>query len=134
MDQLNEMLLSGLGLVLTAIFGVVARKISQFADSKGYVEKIKHHKELSMMTVKMIEQLYGDFGGEEKKEKAIDALQGLLSNIGIKLTDEEVDMFIESAVLTMKDQVYQTTGSSIKNESGKMEIKNDRISLNHNSE
>lgn len=109
MDQLNEMLLSGLGLILTAIFGVVARKISQFADSKGYVAKIKQYKELSMMAVKMIEQLYGDLGGEEKKEKAIDALQGLLANIGIKLTDEEIEMFIESAVLTMKDQVKQTT-------------------------
>lgn len=109
MDQLQDAIVAGFGTIFLAICGVVARKIGQYAQSKGAVNLIKQHKELSMLAVKMVEQVYKDFNGEEKKAKSIEMFVDLLGSAGIKLTDKELEAYIESAVKTMKDQVIAGT-------------------------
>lgn len=84
--------------IMTAIVGFVKSKYTKLAN-----DSIK--KDVAATTVKYIEQIYKDLHGDEKLEKAKEAMATLLEEKGIKITDIELIMLLESAV---KDMNYKS--------------------------
>lgn len=87
-----------IGLVVTSItalasyIGVTLKKVFE----KRVNTKIK--KDVVRTVVTAVEQLYKDLHGEEKYNKAVEAVSQMLEEKGIKITELEIRMLIESAV------------------------------------
>lgn len=98
-----------LGMIVTAIFGaigVLAKKLyNKIVAEKNekIVEKVVKY------CVQAVEQLYKDLHGEEKLDKAIEAITDILNEKGITATDLELRMLIESAVGSFNDNFKKTT-------------------------
>ena len=84
--------------VMTAIVGFVKSKYTKIAN-----DSIK--KDVAATTVKYIEQIYKDVHGTEKLEKAKETMLALLEEKGIKISDIELVILLESAV---KDMNYKS--------------------------
>lgn len=107
MEQFQEAIISGALTILTAVLSIVAQQVVAYLKKKGALTLINQHKELATLAVQMVEQVYVDLHGEEKKAKAIEALSAALTEKGIKVSPEEIQMQIESAVKAMNDAVKQ---------------------------
>lgn len=92
---LSEYGLQLLGTVLTALatyLGLIAKK---------YANKIlddKTKKSIAKTVVSAIEQCYKDLNGPEKLQKAMEAAAEMLTEKGIKCTDVELRLLLESAL------------------------------------
>lgn len=92
---LSEYGLQLLGTVLTALatyLGLIAKK---------YANKIlddKTKKSVAKTVVSAIEQCYKDLNGPEKLQKAMEAAAEMLTEKGIKCTDVELRLLLESAL------------------------------------
>lgn len=89
--------------VMTAIVGFVKSKYTKIAN-----DSIK--KDVASTTVKYIEQIYKDVHGTEKLEKAKETMLTLLEEKGIKISDVELVILLESAV---KDINYRSLADFI---------------------
>lgn len=81
--------------ILTAVAGFLG------AQAKRIYEKIsndKIKKSVAETVVKAVEQLYRDYDGETKKEKAIEGITEMLEQKGIPISNIEIDMLIEAVV------------------------------------
>ena len=75
---------------------------------KGQITKYlnsKEKKEVVMVVVKAVQQLYKDLGGEEKLCRAIESATQMLAEKGITITELELRMLIEAACLELKTQL-----------------------------
>lgn len=88
-----------LSTVLSALFGylgMVAKRLYQkFVNDRTKQSVVS-------TCVKAVEQLYHDLGGEEKLAEAISASTQMLEQKGIRISELELRMLIESAVLEYK--------------------------------
>ena len=95
LELTKEYWLPILGTIITALAGwigvVIKQKYTQFVDTKQK-EKIVN------IVVQGIEQMYQELHGQEKLDKAIEAASEMLEEKGIKITEFELRMLIESAV------------------------------------
>lgn len=81
--------------VLTAIFGYLG------IVAKKYFEKwfeTKEKKEIALEVVKFTEQVYKALRGDEKLQKAMEAMSDILEQKGIHITELEMRVLIEAAV------------------------------------
>ena len=99
---INEYGTTLLYLVITAIAGWIGMWL------KGQITKYlnsKEKKEVVMVVVKAVQQLYKDLGGEEKLCRAIESATQMLAEKGITITELELRMLIEAACLELKTQL-----------------------------
>lgn len=112
---LSEYGLQLLGTVLTALatyLGLIAKK---------YANKIlddRTKKSIAKTVVSAIEQCYKELSGPEKLQKAIEAAAEMLTEKGIKCTDVELRLLLESALAEFnkvfeknKDKVTSSTAT-----------------------
>ncbi len=66
-------------------------------------------------TVKYVEQIYKDIHGDEKVEKCKDKVIELLAEQGIKISDSELSVLIESAVQEMNKKPVLDFVEALKN-------------------
>ena len=93
--------------IVTAIVGyiaVVAKNIAQ----KYINDKTK--KEVAKIVVSGIEQCYKALEGPQKLQKALEAASSMLAEKGIKVTDVELRMLLESA-LSEFNKVFEDSGT-----------------------
>ena len=93
--------------IVTAIVGyiaVVAKNIAQ----KYINDKTK--KEVAKIVVSGIEQCYKALEGPQKLQKALEAASSMLAEKGIKVTDVELRMLLESA-LSEFNKVFENSGT-----------------------
>ncbi|MBQ7670543.1 MAG: hypothetical protein IJS45_07475 [Clostridia bacterium] len=92
--------------ITAALYALIATLITAFAGLLGVVVKrlgekyinTKIKKDVARTVVSAVEQIYKDLHGEEKFSKAREALEDMLAEKGIVITDLELQMLIESAV------------------------------------
>ena len=84
-------------LAIFAIIGVYAAKLQT-----KYIDTDTKRK-IAATTVAYIEQVYKDLHGDEKLARALAVAASILSQKGIKTTDEELKVLIEAAVKKMND-------------------------------
>ncbi len=94
-SELFNLLLGTLTLIITVGGGFLVKFINQ----KIGIDKSKHYYDLAKKIVMTIEQLNPELLGPEKKEIAISKLVALTNN---KLSPEQADLLIESAVYEVK--------------------------------
>jgi|SRR5690606_14528087 len=91
--------------VITALIGIVTQKVTAFLKEKGVVAKLEGNKELVKIAVNAVEQTYKELNGEEKLNVAKLELVKLMNEKKIKISEQEIDMLIESAVKEMNDSI-----------------------------
>lgn len=89
------------GVVVGLLICYVSNKFKKYLDEKLKTETARN---LVATTVRYIEQVFKDIHGKEKLDRAKNTLIKLLANKGIVLTDEEIEILIESAVNTMNNK------------------------------
>ena len=81
--------------VLTALFGYFGIVAKKYFD-KWFNTKEK--KDIAKEVVKFTEQVYKTLHGQEKLEKAMEAMSQMLAEKGITITELEMQVLLESAV------------------------------------
>lgn len=92
--------------IITTLFGylavVIKKKITERLDTET-------KREVAEATVKYVQQLYETMNGKEKFQKALETMVEWLNEKGIKVTEAEATILIESSVKGFKDGWYNNT-------------------------
>lgn len=80
----------------TFLIGIIKAKYSEYVNTDT-------KKEIAMLTVRYVEQVFKTLHGTEKLNKAKSTFVKMLNDKGIKVTDDEVTMLIEAAVCEMNE-------------------------------
>lgn len=96
-----------IALMIFTIIGVSAAKLQA-----KYINTETKRK-VAATTVAYIEQVYKDLHGDEKLARALAVAASILSQKGIKTTDEELKVLIEAAVKKMNDAYKEETAGSL---------------------
>jgi LL-H family phage holin len=107
MHDLQAEIINIVALVIASLLGIVAKQVTSFLKKKGIVAQIESHKELANMVVKGIEQTYNHLNGEEKLNVAKIEIINIAKAKGIKISEKELDMLIESSVKEMNKAVKE---------------------------
>lgn len=91
----NEYATTILYAVVTAIAGYIGIVLKNLYKK---FEDDKTKKAVAKTVVSAIEQLYSDLHGEEKYQKAVEAMSEMLAEKGITISELEIKMLIEAAV------------------------------------
>lgn len=101
MEFLQNYLLEILATIITALASFIGVSIKN-AYTKYVNTKTK--KEIVKDTVNYVEQVFKDIHGKEKLEKAKEKALEWLSEKGIKISETELEILIESAVNGLKGE------------------------------
>lgn len=93
-------------LAIFAIIGVYAAKLQT-----KYIDTDTKRK-IAATTVAYIEQVYKDLHGGEKLARALVVAASMLSQKGIKTTEEELKVLLEAAVKEMNDKFKKETAAA----------------------
>lgn len=94
-DVIQPAFISFLGTVVTCLFGYLGYKAKETYNR--YVDN-QVKKDVVNSTVNYVEQIYKDIHGEDKLNKAKEKVVEILTEQGIKITEADLEMLIESAV------------------------------------
>lgn len=86
-----------LATVGTFLIGLIKAKYSQYVNTDT-------KKEIAMLTVRYVEQVFTALHGKDKLEKAKSTFVDMLNEKGIKVSESEIDMLLEAAVNQMNDK------------------------------
>lgn len=86
-----------LATVGTFLIGLIKAKYSQYVNTDT-------KKEIAMLTVRYVEQVFTALHGKDKLEKAKSTFVDMLNEKGIKVSEAEIDMLLEAAVNQMNDK------------------------------
>lgn len=102
LELLQPYLMEIIVTILTAIATYIGAKIK-----KLYEEKVNDETKRKVVStvVKAVEQLYKDLKGDEKLEKAKEAVLEMLNEKGIAITELEMNMLIEEVCNSFKKEV-----------------------------
>lgn len=80
----------------TFLIGIIKAKYSEYVNTDT-------KREIAMLTVRYVEQVFKTLHGTEKLDKAKASFVSILNEKGIKITDEELTMLLEAAVHKMNE-------------------------------
>ena len=95
-DIIMEIVPIVLAAVGTFIVGIIKAKYTEYVNTDT-------KRELAMLTVRYVEQVFKTLHGTEKLDKAKASFISILNEKGIKITDEELTMLLEAAVHKMNE-------------------------------
>ena len=97
---MKEVLIELIPIVIAAIgtfiIGIIKAKYTEYVNTDT-------KKELAMLTVRYVEQVFKALHGDEKLQKAKSAFIKVLNEKGIKISEDEVNILLESAVHQMNE-------------------------------
>lgn len=105
MESIQAELINLVIVVITALVGLVAQKVTAYFKEKGLITKLETNKELVRIVVNAVEQTYKHLNGDEKLKVAKIELVKLMNEKKIKISEKEIDTLIESAVKEMNDAI-----------------------------
>lgn len=82
----------------TFLIGLIKAKYSQYVNTDT-------KKEIAMLTVRYVEQVFTALHGKDKLEKAKSTFVEMLNEKGIKVSETEINMLLEAAVHKMNEGV-----------------------------
>ena len=111
MEALQEVIINGAISIITVLIGVAVTAFKQWMDAKRLEIETKRGKEqldvvdkVAKSTVNYVEQVFSDVNGSAKLMRSLVAAQDELTKQGIEITDEQLRLFIESAVKEANDK------------------------------
>jgi len=99
-NQIIQILLPVLATFLTAVFTYIGNKMKTTYEQKANQQITQ---EVIKNVVKYVEQVYVDIKGPEKLQKAVSQTSSILAEKGIKISEAEITMLIESAVYGLNE-------------------------------
>lgn len=105
LNQCLDILLPAVASVIAVILGVLATKIKTTYNDKVQDETVRT---IVKSVVEWAQQVYKDCDGPEKLQKALEKASAILNEKGITISDEELNMLIESAVYGLKQGITST--------------------------
>lgn len=105
LNQCLDILLPAVASVIAVILGVLATKIKTTYNDKIQDETVRT---IIKSVVEWAQQVYKDCDGPEKLQKALEKASAILNEKGITISDEELNMLIESAVYGLKQGITST--------------------------
>lgn len=105
MDALIPELFNIAIIIITALVGIATRYAVKFLNAKGVLAKLENNKELVKIVVGAVEQTYKHLEGKEKLNMAKIELVKLMNEKGVKISEKEIDLLIESSVKEMNETV-----------------------------
>ena len=109
LEAIQPAFMSLLGTVVTCLFGYIGLKAKQ-VYTKYVDNQVKQ--DVVNSTVNYVEQVYKDIHGEEKLQKAKEKVTEILTEQGIKITDADLEMLIESAVYGLNAGWLEVSGTT----------------------
>lgn len=98
---MKEMFMDLLPIVIAAvgtfIIGIIKAKYTEYVNTDT-------KKELAMLTVRYVEQVFKALHGKDKLEKAKSAFVDMLNEKGIEVSEAEINMLLEAAVHQMNER------------------------------
>lgn len=110
LEAIQPAFMSLLGTVVTCLFGYIGLKAKQ-VYTKYVDNQVKQ--DVVNSTVNYVEQVYKDIHGKEKLQKAKEKVTEILTEQGIKITDADLEMLIESAVYGLNIGWLEVSGTSV---------------------
>lgn len=107
MEALQMEIVNILVIVIAGVLGLIAKQVTSFLKKKGLVAQLESHKEIGKIIVGAIEQAYKPLHGEEKLNLAKIELIKFAKEKGLKISERELDLIIESSVREMKKAVKE---------------------------
>lgn len=100
LNQALAILVPALATAIAGWFAYLGNKLKN-----AYQEKVNNETAQAVVkdVVQFVEQVYTDLHGKEKLQKAIEQVSTILQNKGIKITETEIMMLIESAVYGLNE-------------------------------
>lgn len=105
LNQCLDILLPAVASVIAVLLGVLATKIKTAYNDKIQDETVRT---IVKSVVEWAQQVYQDCEGPEKLQKALEKASAILNEKGITISDEELNMLIESAVYGLKQGITST--------------------------
>lgn len=105
LNQCLDILLPAVASVIAVLLGVLATKIKTTYNDKVQDETVRT---IVKSVVEWAQQVYQDCEGPEKLQKALEKASAILNEKGITISDEELNMLIESAVYGLKQGITST--------------------------
>lgn len=109
LEAIQPAFMSLLGTVVTCLFGYIGLKAKQ-VYTKYVDNQVKQ--DVVNSTVNYVEQVYKNIHGEEKLQKAKEKVTEILTEQGIKITDADLEMLIESAVYGLNSGWLEVSGTT----------------------
>ena len=100
----GEAILSTIITVIAGWLGIIVKRLYQ----KYINDQTK--KDVVATCVRAVEQIYKDIHGDDKLNKCIESASDMLAEKGIKISDLEIRMLIESAVNTANKSFNESDG------------------------
>lgn len=107
MEALQDVLLNLLIVVVGFGDNFHRTKGTAYLKKKGVLAQLESKKNYVAIVVSAVQQVYAEANGDAKLQEAKVQLIDLFNKNGIKFTEDELDLLIESAVKGMKDGVKQ---------------------------
>ncbi len=95
MEQITTAIVGLLVAVITALIGVVTRKVTTYLANKEISAEIAA---VTNTAVRAVEQIYKDLHGDDKLNKAKEYALELLNERGIAISEIELDLAIHKVV------------------------------------
>ena len=105
MEAIQTEIISLVIVVIGVFMGIVTQKTASFLNSKGFIVKLENNKELAKIVVNAVQQTYKELNGAEKLNAAKSEFIRLANEKGIKVSENEMNLLIESTVKEMKEAV-----------------------------
>ena len=105
LNQCLDILLPAVASVIAVLLGVLATKIKTTYNDKVQDETVRT---IVKSVVEWAQQVYQDCEGPEKLQKALEKASAILNEKGITISNEELNMLIESAVYGLKQGITST--------------------------
>ena len=96
-------------IVITALVGWATKHVVGYLKEKGIVTKLEKNRALVKIAVEAVEQTYKTLHGKEKLDLAKIEIVKLAKDKGVKVSEKELDLLIESVVKEMNDTIKKET-------------------------
>lgn len=106
---MNEIIFEVVKIFVMVAVLVITRYLVPWIKQKIGADKLAEIENWAKQAVLMVQQVYKDWAGEDKKAYVTKFLKELLMAKNISISDEQLDILIEAAVKQMKIQEKSTT-------------------------
>lgn len=107
MEQITNALFQAASLIIVAVIGYVANRITAYFKKEGILTELKNKRAYAEIAVAAAQQMFKEADGPEKFNRAKSQLVDFLNKNKITFTEDELNVLIESAVKSMKGGISE---------------------------
>ena len=103
-QEIAPVVMNAVATIAIAFIGYAAKSVKKYFDEKGLLKELEHYDYLADLAVKSVEQIYQNENGPVKFQRAKEMFIEHLGKRGFKVSENQLDMFLENAVKRMNEE------------------------------